>query len=441
MTTQLDSVAAHYAAELDARLARVRDPERIRLRRAAFERFEALGFPTTRAEDWRHTPLGPLPRTAYALTNASVLVQAGVAPPPLEGEVRLTLGGGYVTAPARVRGDLPTGVVLGSLAELSAAAPDWLSAHLARHADVRADAFAALNTAFLDDGAVVYVPRGGACAAPLHIVHVAPDGPTPAVSFPRTLIVVEAGATLDIVEQFVGGAGAEHCTNAVTELVAGPAARVRYARLVREAKTVHHIGALHVALGRDTQVSAHVVTLGGGLVRHNLTAVLAEPGADCALYGLHVSRGTQHVDHHLRVEHAAPHGTSRELIRGILDDRAHGVFTGRIIVRPGAQRTDAKQTHKSLLLSGTAQADSRPQLEIYADDVKCTHGATVGQVDEEGVFYLRSRGLPADAARSLLVYAFAEESVASLVPADLHDQVRAEVLARLPHGELLRDAP
>lgn len=411
MTTQLDSVAAHYAAELDARLARVRDPERVRLRRAAFERFAALGFPTTRAEDWRHTALGALPRTAYALANASAPAEAGVEPPPLAGEARLTLVAGHATAPPRVCGDRPAGVVLESLAGLSPVAPDWLAAHLARHADVHGDAFAALNTAFLEDGAVVYVPRGDACPAPLHIVHVAPDGPTPAVAFPRTLVVVEDGATLDIVEQFVGGAGAEHFTNSVTELVAGPAARVRYARLVREAESVRHVGALHVRLGRDTQVSAHIVTLGGGLVRHNLTAVLADPGADCALYGLHVSRGTQHVDHHLRVEHAAPHGTSREVVRGILDDSAHGVFTGRIIVRPGAQRTDAKQTHKSLLLSGTAQADSRPQLEIYADDVKCSHGATVGALDADSLFYLRSRGIPEREAKAILVEAFLHEAV------------------------------
>ncbi len=441
MTTQMESAAVQlYAAECEARLASERDPERARLRRAAFERFAALGFPTTRGEEWRHTALGALPHTAYVPWDPPAAAPPGSEPPPLRGEARLTMLGGRAAAPAALPGELPAGLVLGSLAELTPHAPEWLTAHLAQHVNVATDAFAALNTAFLDDGAVVYVPRGATFPGALHIVHVAPDGPTPAVVFPRTLVVVADGAAVDLVEQFVGGAGAEHFTNAVTELVAGPGARVRYVRLLREAETARHIGALHIRLDRDTRVAAHIVTLGGGLVRHNLTAVLADTGADCDLYGLHVSRGRQHVDHHLRVEHAAPHGTSREIIRGILDDQAHGVFTGRIIVRPGAQRTDAKQTHKSLLLSGAAQANSRPQLEIYADDVKCTHGATVGQVDEDAVFYLRSRGLPAEAARSLLVYAFAEECLTDLAPPDLYTLIRREILARLPHGELLQDA-
>ncbi len=417
-------------------------------RALAFEHFRALGFPTTRDEDWRFTSVTPISGKAFRLAPAGVgdvddeaLERLRVDP---EG-TRLVFVNGRLDQGRSSPGRLPRGVQVGSLRSALAGDAALLEAHLARHAGTGTDAFAALNTAFLDDGAVISVPRGTIVETPIEIVWVsAPHsggggggGAVPTVSHPRTLLVAGEACQVALVETFLGPAGAAYFTNAVSEIVAEPSAIVDHAKVVREGDGGLHVGATRIDLGRDTSVRSCTWTMGGALVRNNVTAVFAGPGANATLDGLAVETGDELVDNHLRVEHAAPHCDSREFFKVILDGKSRAVFTGRILVVQDAQKTDAKQTNKNLLLSDEAMVDTRPQLEIFADDVKCTHGATIGQLDDEAVFYLRSRGMAAEAARGLLTYAFAAEMLDRVRPAGLRPQLRESILERLPQAAAL----
>ena len=273
------------------------------------------------------------------------------------------------------------------------------------------DAFGALNTAFLEDGAYVHVPRGVILENPVSILFVSTEHDSPTVSHPRNLIVAEENSQATIVEDYVSlGSGQAFC-NTVTELVAGDHAVVSHYMIEREHTGAYNVSTLRIQQGRAANVSSHSLLLGGALVRNNVHPVLAGEGGECLINGLFIGDDRQHLDNYMLVEHASPHCASRQFYNGILDGRAHGVFHGRIIVHKDAQKTDAKQTNRNLLLSDSAQIDTKPQLEIYADDVKCTHGATIGQIEENSLFYLRSRGIDEGTARRLLLVAFASECV------------------------------
>jgi Fe-S cluster assembly protein SufD len=261
---------------------------------------------------------------------------------------------------------------------------------------------------------------------------VATGGDRATATHPRNLIVIESNAQASVVESYVALADGAYFTNPVTEIVAGDNAIVRHYKVERESAQAYHIAAQQLQQLRTSSVSSHNVSIGGAIVRNDVNTRLDGEGAHCTLYGLSTIHGAQHVDNHLIVDHAQPHCDSREFYKGVYDDRSRGVFSGRIIVREGAQKTDAKQTNQTLLLSRDAQVDSKPQLEIFADDVKCTHGATIGQVSEDAVFYLRSRGVSADAARNLLVYAFAREIVATIRLDSLRATLDALLFHRLP---------
>jgi Fe-S cluster assembly protein SufD len=270
----------------------------------------------------------------------------------------------------------------------------------------------------------------------VHLLFLSRGGERPAALHPRVVLVAEPGSRLCVVETHAGlpDGDAPYLSNPVTDLHAGEGASVEHYRVQLEGPRAFHVSALHGRQARDTRCLSLNVDLGGRLVRHDLGWVLAGEGAEARLDGLYVTRGDQHVDNHTVLDHASPHGTSREVYKGILDDRSRTVFNGRIVVRPGAQRTDAKQSNPNLILSGGALARTRPQLEIYADDVKCTHGATIGRLDEEAVFYLRSRGLDDLDARQLMLLAFADEVLASIAPAALREPLQAAVAARLPRA-------
>lgn len=275
-------------------------------------------------------------------------------------------------------------------------------------------AFAALNRAAFSDGACVILPRDAALAAPLHLLFVNTGQQAGAAVVCRNLILAEAGSRATILEHHVGLAEQPALTCAHTDLVAGDGARIEHLRFQEESLAAFHVGGLRLELGRDTFVAAHSFSLGARLFRHEIRPRLDAEGAECVLNGLYLARGRQLADHHMVVEHARPHGDSHEYFNGILADEARGVFHGRILVQPGAQKTDAKQTNKNLLLSDAARVNTKPQLEIYADDVRCTHGATIGQLDPEAVFYLRARGIPLETARRMLVHSFAGEITARI---------------------------
>ncbi len=411
------------------------------LRRRAFERFCALGIPTTRLERWRFTNVAPIGGTAFALAPPADPEAARVdaAPHALAGPgARLTfINGRYVAAASRLAG-LPDGVTVGSLAAAleseAAGMRTAVDAHLATEADIDDEAFTALNTALLQDGAVVQVPADTVVEQPIQLLFVTtpPAGGAPVMTHPRVLLVAGENSQVRLVESYGGGGESPYLTNAVTEVVAGPAAVVDHYKLVRESLAGYHIGAMHLRLARSATFSSHAVTLGGAIVRNDVQATLAGSGSDCTLNGLYLAAGRRLIDNHTTIRHASPHCSSHELYKGILDDAARAVFNGKIVVAIDAQKTDARQTNKALLLSEDAQINTKPELEIFADDVKCTHGATVGQLDDDALFYLRARGLDLEQARSVLIHAFASDLLNRIAVDSIRAQLDDLLLRQLP---------
>ncbi len=404
-------------------------------RQAAAARFAHLGFPTTKQEGWRSTPIGEVAATPFAVPTrfdlpASALEAAGVAAWP--GARAVVVNGQYVPGLSDTSG-LPAGVAVGSLAGALAGDGSLVEAHLARHAEYQSHPFRALNTAFLADGAFVHVPRGVVVETPIHMVFLsAPEGPT--VSHPRALVVVEPSAQVTLVEHYLGTAPAPYLANTVTEIVVGDGAVVDHYAVVRERDAAFHLASRQVHQGRASTVTTTTVTLGGALVRTDLGVRLAGEGAECTLLGLYVASGRELVDNHTTVDHVVPRCTSTELYKGIVGGRARAVFNGKVIVRPDAQKTDARQTNKNLLLSNDAVVDTRPELEIFANDVKCTHGATLGQIEADQLFYLRARGVPETTARGILMHAFAADLVERVKVPALRALLDDVLLTRLPAG-------
>lgn len=403
------------------------------IRREAIECFSELGFPTKRDEDWKFTNVAPLAGTEFVAANGASAEAASLE------AFRLPDGNGprFVFVNGRYSAQLSSpvergGFKAGSLAAALTDYPELVERHLARYADYRHDGFTALNTAFLQDGGFVYAPKGVIVEEPVHLLFVSTEAEDPTIMHPRTLIIADAGSQLTVVEEFVSLGDGVHFSNVVTELVAGDNAVVRHCVIEREGEEAFNIGTLRIEQGRDSNVSSHSILIGGRLVRNNVHPVMAGEGGHCLINGLFLPRGRQHIDNFMRVEHAAPHCDSRQFYNGILDGHAHGVFAGIIVVHKDAQKTDAKQTNRNLLLSKNAQVDSKPQLEIYADDVKCTHGATIGQLDSDAIFYLRTRGVPEADARALLIYAFANENLERIQDRAVRAYAEAVVAERIP---------
>jgi Fe-S cluster assembly protein SufD len=391
------------------------------LRQEGFARFSATGFPTTHDEDWKFTNVSAIANTGFRLTprGAALPSLKQLEPYRVAGMAcQLVFVNGRFAPSLSMAGNLPEGVKVTSLAAQITANPEELRAHLGRYLDIGRDAFCALNTAFLEDGAYVRIRRGTVVSEPIYLLFISTASDAPAMNHPRNLIVAEENSEATIVEDYVsfgtgaekGGTGAAAAlSNTATELFAGDHAVVSHYMIERERKDAFNISTLRIEQGRAANTASHSVLVGGGLVRNNVHPVLAGEGGECLINGLFIGNGRQHLDNYMLVEHRSPLCGSRQFYNGILDDSAHGVFHGRIIVHKDAQKTDAKQTNRNLLLSDGAQVDTKPQLEIYADDVKCTHGATIGQIDETALFYLRSRGIDEASARGLLLVAFAGE--------------------------------
>jgi len=405
------------------------------LRDGAIARFDALGFPTTKQEAWRFTSVAPLVETAFELAHpASRIPRLEDLQPFLLGDgPRLVFVNGFLVRSLST--PVSDGVRVDGLAQSLVDAPDLVRQHLGKYTAFADRPFAALNTAFVRDGAFVHVPAKVKVEEPIQLLFLATSvAGAHAVAHPRNLIVLEREARATVVETYAAvddkGEGV-YWTNAVTEVVAGDGARVDCYRVQRESDRAYHVAVTDVHQGRDTTVNVHAVSFGAALARHDLRGTLAGPGGYLILNGLYLLAGDQHADHHTAIDHAAPHCESHEYFNGVLDDESRGVFNGRIIVRPGAQKTDSKQTNNNLLLSGRAHADSQPQLEIYADDVKCTHGSTVGPLDPKALSYLRSRAIGETEARRLMTYGFAAEILNRMDVAPLRAQLDQIVRARL----------
>ena len=381
------------------------------LREKAFAHFCETGFPTTHDEDWRFTNVSAIARTAFKLPSSQTpLSSEQVKPFIVPGAAcQLVFVNGNFAKSLSSIGNLPASVQVSSLADEINRDPAALEPHLGRYLNIERDAFSALNTAFLDDGAYVHIRRGTVIHDPICILFISTSSETPLMSHPRNLIVAENETQATIVEDYISFGESPAFCNTATELVAGDNAAIAHYMIEREHQQAHNVSTLRIQQGRSANISSHSVLLGGGLVRNNVHPVLGGEGSECLINGLFIGNRQQHLDNYMLVEHASAHSASRQFYNGILDDQAHGVFHGRIIVHKDAQKTDAKQTNRNLLLSDDARIDTKPQLEIYADDVKCTHGATIGQIEENALFYLRSRGIDEVSARKLLLLAFANE--------------------------------
>jgi len=410
------------------------------IRHSAISRFTELGFPTTRDEAWRFTNVGPMATIPFRSATADRLnggrfdTLEDVPFPALTACRLVFVNGRY--APELSRGQLPAGGTLGSLAALLQTQPDRLEPYLARQAPLERQAFTALNTAFFSDGAFVHLPQDVVLDHPIHLLFVSMGSGEPTVSYPRVLIIAEPNAKASIVESYVGLGEGVTLTNAVTEVVLGENARLDHYKLQRESRTAFHVATQQIHQHRNSALRSWSISLGGALVRNNLNVVLAAEGTECNLDGLYLVTGTQHVDNHTLVDHTRPHGSSREFYKGILDGKSRAVFNGTIVVRQGAQKTDARQTNRNLLLSDEGRVHTKPELQIFANDVKCKHGATIGKLSADALFYLRSRGIDLEAARGLLIHAFASEMIERIPVQSLKDGiaalVSAELLARQP---------
>jgi Fe-S cluster assembly protein SufD len=409
------------------------------LRRAALGRFTALGFPSPKDEHWRYTRLTPLAKRAFRLAPRTCVGMdeddlAAYLLPGLECHRLVFVNGWYAPQLSR-RGPLPEGGTVGSLAQVLADAPDrlrpWLEAGEYRNG------FEALNGAFLGDGAVIHLDPDVVLERPVHLVFLSTRQAEATVAYLRNLVVAGRHSQARVIESYVGPSG-EYFTNAVTTVSLGDGAILEHYKLQEESAKALHVARLDVRQGRDAHFTSHSVSFGGELTRNDVVASLDAEGAECRLNGLFMVDGRQHVDFHTSVEHERPHGTSREYFKGILGGRSRGVFNGRVHVHPGAQRTDSEQQNKNLLLSRDAEVDTKPELEIYADDVKCSHGATVGQLDPDMLFYLRARGIDETSARGLLTYGFAQDVIERMEVPSVRERIERLIVTRVPDAEYVK---
>lgn len=429
----LATLLTGQAAKLPAGLAAPKPAWLKALRAEAVERVGALKLPTSHDEAWRFTAISALAQQSFhpAATPAT-LQPADIERFDIdEAAIRLVFIDG-VHAPqlssVGAAGTAGAGVVIGNLATAIAARAEVIQAHLGRHAAFHDHLFAALNTAFLHDTAVVLVPRDTSVAAPVHLLFIAAE---PGVaSHPRILVAGEPGSSVTLIEDYVALHDGSYFTNSVAEIVVGANAKIEHVRVQRESDAAFHIASCAVSLAHASRYRSVSVALGAKLSRLDLEVRQTAAAAECTLDGLALIGGRQIADSHTCIDHLKPHGTSRQLHKCIVDGAAHAVFNGKVMVRPGAQKTDSAQSSRNLLLTKTAVVDTLPQLEILADDVKCTHGATVGQLDSEELFYLRSRGLSEDAARNLLTYAFGAEVIERIPVASLRRRLEQTVLER-----------
>ena len=438
--TETQEQTANYLSEFE-RLERLpAGPALQRMRKAAIARFAELGFPGPRDEEWRFTPLASLLQTPFHMPgHDDTRAVDGFRKIAHGDKPGATLGAFNANRPFLLEGGrpLPEGVLVLSLAEALEKHPHLVEPHLARYADNKRNAFAALNTAFLRDGAFVYVPPGLAVEEPIFLQSVvaAFNENHGYVWHRRCLIVLGRNARATVVEGF-SGIPVTYFTNAVTEVVVGENADLDHYKVQEEGPEAYHMAVMQVQLAWAARFASHSFALGGAWVRNEVNAVFTGEGAECTLNGLYRGDGRQLIDNHTFIDHAVPRCASHEVYKGILDGKARGVFNGKIYVRQDAQKTDAKQTNKTLLLSEDATINTKPQLEIYADDVKCTHGATVGQLDAEAIFYLRARGIGLREARDLLTYAFANDLVGRVQVESVREHLEQVLLtARRPTTE------
>ena len=440
MNAQLESWEKIELERVSQFLAGHDVPWVIKARQSAFARFSAHGFPSRQEEEWKYTDVA-------AIGKRESLAPDNIPPDPSseaalyawtlsQEDIHLMVFvNGHYSEELSAPGEAGSGVRLESLADNLDGSLDLPETFF----DLRHEhtVFAALNNALTTDGAVLNLAAGTVLEKPLYLLFIA-SGHGAAI-YPRNIVIAGEGARATVIEHYFGMQDAHNFTNAVTQISLDARAELQHCKLVQEGRDAFHVAGIHVQQAAGSQFVSHSFVLGGRLVRNDITSSLNGPECICTFNGLYLPEGRQHVDHHTRIDHFAPSGTSREYYRGILDGESRGVFNGKVVVHPHAVKTDAHQSNRNLLLSRQAEVDTKPQLEIYADDVKCTHGATVGQLDDDSLFYLRSRGIDAELARSMLIYSFANDIIGRVALPKMRTRIEQLVLERLPQGEQIKE--
>jgi Fe-S cluster assembly protein SufD len=409
------------------------------VRSSAMDRFEQLGFPTVHDEEWKYTNLASLAKQSFipATRPERSTIDTARFVYPETATAHVVVINGFLSEELSVRTGLEGVVAIDLLSAVADARYNKIArSYLARNAGYHDKGLAALNTAFVQSGLFLLIPKNVKVETPIQVTYLVDSDSEPnTASFPRLLVVAEEHSSATIVESFVSTSEQPYFTNAIAEIVVKDGARLEHYRMQRESREAFHVSLTSAELGRGSSYDTTSINVGAKLARHDIAVVMDHEGAECWVDGLYLVGANQHSDTHSVIDHKQPHCNSHQLYKGILDDNGRAVFNGKIFVREGAQKTDAMQTNKNLLLSDKARVDTKPQLEIYADDVKCAHGAAVGQIDQEEMFYLQARGINADLARSLLTYGFAEEVIAKIKIDSIRAQLDEVVLSQL-HAHL-----
>jgi len=412
-------------------------------RQSAIELLQKTGFPTTRQENWKYTDVRPI---IGKLFNVATLNPENISTETIE-SIRLHeldchelvfINGRFSAGHSRLQA-LPDGVVIKDLASALKDHRQLIAEHISGFSAAEHNGFTALNTAFIRDGALICLPPNAAIEKPINLLYLSGLHDRPFASHPRNLIILSENSQATIIENYIGLDDSDYFTNTVTEVCMKQNAHLQHYKIQQESMQAYHIGSLKIAQGQSSRVESHSISLGGALVRNDIHSRLEAEGAGIIMNGLYMATGKQHVDNHTRVDHLQPHTSSHEIYRGVLNDHARGVFNGKVIVHKDAQKTDAVQSNANLLLSDNAEVDTKPELEIYADDVKCAHGATVGQLDQDMLFYLRSRSIDAHTAKSLLTFAFADEVIRQIKLDPIRKRLESLVIGRLPEADLIRE--
>jgi len=404
------------------------------IRKNAFSAFHQLEFPTTKHEEWKYTNVAPISKAAFKYSSAPIPVDTALVKtfllPSIDQVVMTFVNGHFAAEHSQLHG-LPTGVVVSNLLSAFATHGTILETNLSKYVKHQKNFFTAWNTAFINDGVFVYVPAGVEVRTPIHLLFISTESGTPIVSHLRNFIVVEERAKVDVVFNFRSVGNHSNLTNTVTEILAKKESRVELVKVQKESETAFHVDHLHVHQNERSDVRLFSLALGSALSRNDMSVIIDGEAAECNLNGLYIVAGEQLIDHHTLMHHIHPNCPSHELFKGILMDKGRAVYNGKVYVNPEAQKTDSKQTNRNLLLSDDAVVDTKPELEIFADDVKCTHGAAVGGVNESHSFYLKTRGITKETAKGILTVGFAAEVTAKIVHPDIRRYVDAEVVEHL----------
>jgi len=434
-----ENAVQHYRSAFDRLDKQAVLPWFAEERESAIRQLEETGFPTIRQENWKYTDVRPIIRRHFDLDVGAQPGSEELAEVRFENldcyELVFVNGRLFPTGDQK----LPQGIIIDSLAALGDRHADVLNQHLARYAGKNEGAFPALNTAFFRDGALVLVPDNTELNKPVCLYYISTESENKIVSHPHNVIVLGKNARAAVIEYYVGKGDNDYLTNTVTEVVTHDSAHLSHYKVQQEGRKGFHVGNFVTRQEKDSRVESHSISLGGRLVRNDIVANLAAEGSGILLNGLYLANGRQHVDNHTLVNHLMPHTWSDENYRGVLNDHGRSVFNGKVIVHKDAQKSDAQQANANLLLSDNAEADTKPELEIYADDVKCSHGATVGKLDESMMFYLRTRGIDEETARSFLIYAFAEDVINKITITPVKERLETLIIGRLPEAEKIQE--